>query len=122
MKKTLLREELLAEHAEALVTGDEGRRTRARLLARHHPDILALMDVAEQVRSAYRPLRAPDAFRTHLRQELVSDLRQRKLLAPEHKAWRTTRTYWVLGALASLLSVAAGGVGYYLHRRSQTTS
>ncbi len=121
MRRTFSREDVLAEHAEALMTDDEGRRVRARLLARGHPDVLALMDVAEALRAAYRPVRAPDTFRTQLRNELVSSARQRALLGGG-KVRRSTRTYWMLGALASLISVAAGGVGYYLHRRSQAAS
>ncbi len=122
MKKRSSRENLLAEHAQALVAGDEGRRIRARLLARGYPEVLALMDVAERLQKSYRSLRAPEHFRAQLRDELIANVKHRQIVHFEHRTLRSTRTYWLLGAIASLLSVAAGGVGYYLHHRSQAAS
>ncbi len=108
--------DLLDEHAQALLDGDDARRQRARLLAQGDPDVLAMMDVAEQVRGALHTAHPRPEFRERLKVELV----QRSWRRHHYRGllYRGLRSYWLWGALASLLSVA-GGVGYYLHRRSQ---
>ncbi|NPA91220.1 MAG: hypothetical protein GXO55_07205 [Chloroflexi bacterium] len=110
-------EDLLNEHAEALVTGDEAKRQRVRLLSRAMPEARHLLEMAEALHRAYRPVRAPEPFRQQLRRELLHTHRRRQLLGWGKKSTSPFRTYWFWGAVASLLSVAAGGVGYYLHRR-----
>lgn len=112
-------QDLLDEHAQALATGDEARRRRARLLAQDNPEVLALMDTAEQARAAIRPVAPRPEFRARLKATLAERTGQRR--AYRTLFLRTLRSYWLWGALASVLSLA-GGVGYYLHRRSQAGS
>ncbi|GEM_PF-5838978 len=119
MSQRLSWEDILQEHADALIAGDKARVQRARLLAREFPELLALMDLAEELRGVYRPVHAPHSFRARLRQELLRAFRRRYVVGTRKRLLGPLRTYWFWGAaIASLLSVAAGGVGYYLHRRS----
>ncbi len=118
MGQVLPWEEVLHEHAESLLEGNEARRRRARLLAEGSPELLALMDLAEELHAIYRPLRAPRTFREQLRKDLLRSFRRRYLTGVGRRSISPLRTYWFWGAVASILSVAAGGVGYYLHRRS----
>ena len=116
MRTSLTWWDLLNEHAQALIEGDAPRRFRARLLAQNNPDLLALMDTAEQVRASVHPVAPRPEFREHLKAEVMRRAYRHTLYGRLLR--RTLRSYWLWGALASVLSVA-GGVGYYLHRRSQ---
>ncbi len=107
---------ILNEHAQALIEGDEAGRQRARVLAQTQPEILNLMDTAEQVRDALQPTSPRPEFRRRLKVQLMRDLRRRTLY--REMLHRSLRSYWLWGAVMSLVSLA-GGVGYYLHRRSQ---
>lgn len=108
--------DLLEEHAQALLDEDDARRQRARSLAQGDTDVLAMMDVAEQVGGALHMTLPRPEFRQRLKEDLVQKSWRRHYY--RDLLYRGLRSYWVWGALASVLSVA-GGVGYYLHRRSQ---
>ncbi len=108
--------DLLDEHAQALAAGDREKQAQVRALAQDLPEALALMDVAEHVHRAYQPVLPSPKFRKRLGKELRRAVRRR--LWWREKVPRAVRSYWLWGAVASLLSVA-GGVGYYLVRRSQ---
>ncbi len=107
--------ELLEEHARALAEGNEARRQRARLLAQTHSGLLALMDAAEQVWGALQPVPPRAEFRERLKAELLPQVGRRRAYTGNWR--RTLRSYWLWGAVMSIISLA-GGVGYYLHRRT----
>ncbi len=109
--------DLLDEHAQALIDQDEEKRLRVRALAEASPELLSLMDVAERVHRAYQPVAPSGEFRARLKKKVRRAARW-KLWWP-NTAQRMLRSYWLWGALASIVSVA-GGVGYFLVRRSQT--
>lgn len=107
--------DLLDAHALALAEGNKGRRQRVRLLAQKHPGLLKLMDTAERVQKALQPVAPRQEFREHLKAELLQRAEQHP--APARSPWRALRSYWLWGAVMSIVSLA-GGVGYYLHRRT----
>ncbi len=107
---------ILDEHAQALIEDDEAKRQKARVLALGQSELIGLMDTAERLRDALRPTSPRPEFRQRLKAQLVRDMRRRALYRTI--LHRSLRSYWVWGAVMSLVSLA-GGVGYYLHRRSQ---
>lgn len=107
---------LLMAHANALASGNEAERLWARLMAQEYPHVLALMDVAERVHAALRPVEPDPAFRRQLKQDVMGGVPHQSLW--ERLTPRVGRHYWLWGAVASAVSVA-GGLGYYLYRRAQ---
>ncbi len=108
--------DVLDEHAQALAEHDEVKRMRVRSLAQASPELLSLMDVAERIHHVYRPVVPSREFRHRLRKNLGRSVRRK--LWWSNTVQRALRSYWVWGAIASLISVASG-VGYYIVRRSQ---
>lgn len=105
--------DILDEHARALARGDTETITRLRALVAGQPDLLTLMDVAERVARLYVPVRPRAAFRERLKATLMA---QETGTPARRRIPRPGRRVWLLGAMASVLSLA-GGLGVYLWAR-----
>lgn len=111
-KKTL--KEILAAHADNLVTGAATSHDYLRLLPEENDELAPLLSVAERVQSTLRPVSPTNEFEEELKRQLLTTahLRQVEGYSPPHPF---RNAFIFLAALAFLLSLA--GFFIVLQRR-----
>lgn len=115
MDKKMLKE-ILAAHADQLVRGTAKGADYLDLLPERDEDLAPLLDVAERIQSALKPIAPPNHFEEELKRELLTTAHIRKVegYAPPNP---TRDLFYFLVTVAFIVSL--GAALFAMRRRTQ---